>query len=547
LKNTTQLTGVFLDYSPFECHEDEFPFDALVNLECLSVIDTNMKAIPCEIGRVTELKHLICDRNELTRLPKEICSLPSATSVHFQGNPLSSLPCNVCPFGMQSIKSYFQSLEGASAVQRARRNKLIVHGKSGSGKSSLVRAIQLYLKGIDQDACVNEEDSIIGIDQHNISLEHVDLVVLDYGGQHSYSPISQLFISNKCLVIITADATEYAIMGELAFRRLSEPYLQRIYDYVKVAVVLPVITKADLVTDEEANKVASDLGQRLLKFEKERTNLIDVGRKQNPVTSTERQGISMISKKPLFRMQEKHELDCLSNVMFTSARTAVGINNLVHYVNRLIVDRTTFPEVVTLLPSSWVKSEDQLLLLAKTRSPPICSLTATYDAIVPFGLFQENAQSLLSYLHAVGSICHYDQYPSLRQQVFLQPQFVTDVLKAVYHHQLKSVLTMDSIPIRQQCLVTRHELEGMLTTLSENGVASVKLLQLIWSRSGFKEEHNNLMVKLLVSFNFAYVRCDNEHVITTVNALVQGNVDEEDDDLDLLSLLREHYGELFLP
>jgi hypothetical protein len=147
----------------------------------------------------------------------------------------------------------------------------------------------------------------------------------------------------------------------------------------------------------------------------------------------------------------------------------------------------------------------------------------------------------------LASVCHYDQYLSLRQQVFLQPQFVTDVLKAVYHHQLKSVLTMDSIPIRQQCLVTRHELEGMLTTLSENGVASVKLLQLIWSRSGFKEEHNNLMVKLLVSFNFAYVRCDNEHVITTVNALVQGNVDEEDDDLDLLSLLREHYGELFLP
>jgi hypothetical protein len=191
-------------------------------------------------------------------------------------------------------------------------------------------------------------------------------------------------------------------MGELAFRRLSEPYLQRIYDYVKVAVVLPVITKADLVTDEEANKVASDLGQRLLKFEKERTNLIDVGRKQNSVMSTERQDISIISKRPQFHMQEKHELDCLSNVMFTSARPAVGIKNLVCYMNRLIVDRTTFPEVVTLLPSSWVKPEDGLLSLAKTRSPPICSLTATYDAIVPFGLFQENVKSLLSYLHAVG-------------------------------------------------------------------------------------------------------------------------------------------------
>ena len=53
------------------------------------------------------------------------------------------------------------------------------------------------------------------------------------------------------------------------------------------------------------------------------------------------------------------------------------------------------------------------------------------------------------------------------------------------------------------------------------------------------------MVKLLVSFNFAYVRCDNEHVIETVNALVEGSVDDECD--DLLSLLKEHNGELLLP
>ena len=95
---------------------------------------------------------------------------------------------------------------------------------------------------------------------------------------------------------------------------------------------------------------------------------------------------------------------------------------------------------------------------------------------------------------------------------------------------------MDSIPPSQRGLVTQRELEGMLTNLSENGIASVKLLCLVWSKFGFKEEHDNLMIKLMVSFNnFAYVRCDNEHVIKAVNALVEGNVD---DGCDLLSKWR---------
>ena len=231
--------------------------------------------------------------------------------------------------------------------------------------------------------------------------------------------------------------------------------------------------------------------------------------------------------------------------MSTSAQTAVGLNGLLGYVNELLQDRSLFPGLDTLLPSSWVKSEDQLQSLAKIHSPPICSLPATCDAIVPCGVSPENAQGLLSYLHTVGSICHYDQRPSLRQHVFLQPQYLIDLLKAVYHHQLNSILTMDSIPPSQRSLVTQRELEEMLTNLSENGIASVKLLRLIWSKFGFKAEHDNLMIKLLVSFNFAYVRCDNDHVIKAVNALVEGNVDDGCD--DLLSLLKEHNGDLLLP
>ena len=396
-----------------------------------------------------------------------------------------------------------------------------------------------------KDACVKEEDRTIGIDQHRVSLKDVDLVVLDSGGQRSYSPINQLFTSNSCLVIITADAKQYTVTGEMAFRCLVRPYLQRIYDYVKAAVVLPVITKADLVTPDQLQIVATDLGHKLLDFEKERRSIVDKHRQQHSGISTERQNITVMAKRNRFETQQQYQERCVSKIMSTSARTAVGLNNLLGYVNELLQDRSLFPGLDTLLPSSWVKSEDQLQSLAKFHSPPIRSLSATHEAIFPCGVSPENAQSLVSYLHTVGSICHYGHLPSLRQHVFLQPQFLIDLLKAVYHHQLNSILTMDRIPPSQRSLVTQHELEEMRTNLSENGIASVKLLRLVWSKFGFKEEHDNLIIKLLVSFNFAYVRCDNEHVIKAVNALVEGNVD--DGCGDLLSLLKEHNGELVLP
>ena len=551
LKNMTKLTYVDLGYNPFESLEEEFPFDTLVNIEYLHLENTNLKTLPGWIGQMVKIKSIRLQGNKLECLPKEFCNLPSDAEVHLFGNPLSSPPLDVCESGMPSIKSYFQSLEGDTAVKRTKRTKMIVLGESQSGKSSLLRAILLFLKGLVQDACVKEEDRTIGIDQHRVSLKDVDLVVLDSGGQRSYSPINQLFTSNSCLVIITADAKQYTVTGEMAFRCLVRPYLQRIYDYVKAAVVLPVITKADLVTHDQLQLVITDLGHKLLEFENERESIMDNNRQQHSGMSTERQNITIIAKIDLdldISLDEniaRHQDKRVSKITSTSARTAVGINDLLGYVNELLQDRSLFPGLDTLLPSSWVQSEDQLQSLAKIHSPPIRSLPATCDAIVPCGVSPENAQGLLSYLHTVGSICHYDQHPSLRQHVFLQPQFLIDLLKAVYHHQLNSMLTVDSIPPSQRSLVTQRELEGMLSNLSENGIASVKLLRLIWSKFGFKEEHDNLMIKLLVSFNFAYVRCDNEHVIETVNALVEGNVDQGSD--DLLGLLKEHNGDLLLP
>lgn len=262
LKNMTTLTAVFLNGNPFKSIEREFPFDYLVNIEFLMMDSTNMTCLLGEIGQMVKIKHIFLRNNNLTRLPKDICNISSQASIYLSGNPMREPPLDVCHSGMVSIKSYFQSLEGEHTVKRTLRTKMVIHGESGSGKSSLIRAIEQVLKGATSiDACVNEEDRTVGIEQHQVSLREGVLLILDSGGQRSYSPITQLFISNNCLAIVTADATQYTVTVE-SFKRLIRPYLQRVYDYVKEAVVQLVITKSDMVTDEKVKMISADLRKR---------------------------------------------------------------------------------------------------------------------------------------------------------------------------------------------------------------------------------------------------------------------------------------------
>ena len=105
---------------------------------------------------------------------------------------------------------------------------------------------------------------------------------------------------------------------------------------------------------------------------------MDKQRQQNSGMSAERQNITIIAKKERSETQQQYQERCVSKIMSTSARTAVDIDDLLGYVNKLLQDRSLFPGLDTLLPSSWVKSEDQLLSLAKSLSPPIRSLAASY-------------------------------------------------------------------------------------------------------------------------------------------------------------------------
>jgi Leucine-rich repeat (LRR) protein len=64
-KNMTKLRVVRLFYNSFDCIEDEFLFDTLVNIETLALSGTNMKSLPGGIGQMVKLKWIQLSDNKL--------------------------------------------------------------------------------------------------------------------------------------------------------------------------------------------------------------------------------------------------------------------------------------------------------------------------------------------------------------------------------------------------------------------------------------------------------------------------------------------------
>ena len=118
---------------------------------------------------------------------------------------------------------------------------------------------------------------------------------------------------------------------------------------------------------------------------------------------------------------------------------------------------------------------------------------------------------VLNYLHQVGSVLYYSHHNFLRDFVFLTPQFVVDVLKTLYRHDISS-LTLTAVDQGKASLqqnVTDAEFEVMNSKrgLTENGTVSINFLQLIFSHFSFNSHHYELLVNLLFKFDLAYPKC----------------------------------------
>jgi internalin A len=220
----------------------------LTQLQELDLSYNQLSTLPEAIGQLTQLQKLDLSRNQLSALPETVQGLERLERLFLHGNPGLGLPDEVLgptleeiygsqkrsPKPPREILDYYFATRGAKG-RALREVKLIVVGRGGAGKTSLIKR----LKGERFDA---HEGETHGINISNLELACADgpmqARVWDFGGQHVLHAMHEFFLTARSLYLLVLGERDDMAERDAAY------WLQLIRSYAGSAPVVVALNKS---------------------------------------------------------------------------------------------------------------------------------------------------------------------------------------------------------------------------------------------------------------------------------------------------------------
>ncbi len=219
----------------------------LTALTELGLPGNHLITIPPEIGQLTALTRLVLAGNQLKTLPLEIGQLKNLTELYLHDNEALGIPPEILgatwadvlinkatPASAQEIINYYQSIQGESG-RLLSEFKLIVVGRGGAGKTSLVK--RLNNQAFDQN-----EAETHGITIRKLNFETIKGSVTgrvwDFGGQVVLHSMHEFFLTARSLYLLVLGERDDMLERDATY------WLQLIRSYAGNAPVVVALNKS---------------------------------------------------------------------------------------------------------------------------------------------------------------------------------------------------------------------------------------------------------------------------------------------------------------
>ena len=383
LGNLTNLTEIaFGDGGPPGTKLINLPefLRQLKKLEHIWACDCDLVQLPNWLSELTKITRIQVSNNRLTDLPSSLAQLEHLTDLDLKGNPLNPALQSAYDAGLDELKAYLRSLENAEPLYEA---KLVLVGEGNVGKTTLLKA----LKGKEGAAPQEHEPTTHGveIDIHALRLPHpaqdgveIQLNAWDFGGQDVYRVTHQFFFSRRSLYLLVWEPRNNVQQGRL---------------------------------DEWLDMIRLRVGDEACVI----------------IVSTHSQSGGHLARidKPVFKQQYGdmivgfHEVDSL--VPDPATGEMVGIAAL----KKVIAEQASQLEQMGMpFSPQWKAARDELIAYPEPR----ISYTAFSEICAKYELTPIATKTLAQIMHDLGYIVHYSDDERLRDDVVLQPQWLTKAI-----------------------------------------------------------------------------------------------------------------------
>ena len=476
--------------------------EKLCNLKVLLLDNNRIRMLPDQLGKLKNLKILGLGWNILTSLPKTMKNLCSLRRLELHHNQFKVFPSVLCSSELQldtltmdnnriqvvpeSAKNLISSLtyftihcnpiqikdsltffytdesfikiilsHGKNSKPRGTLRVLIL-GRSGSGKSSLAKAVvgNDYITPIDKE----EIDHTVGIDQYSYRFGFEDKVyeisLWDFAGEKCYAMMNQMFISPGSLVWLVFNMHKYKIGDKECFENNIGIWLRGVRARMGNPVVWIIGTHED-----ECGSMAGKIKANVKKF-----------------------------------LRDIFKDICVLVLSISNAHDLGGHDELKKKIKELPAHQAFSVSFEEFKPH-WLNSEEYLLNLASQKmnkcEPPIISKAEAFECLKTQGLIEDEKDfnKFIKKLHKGGEIFIF------KESVCLDVVWLISLLREIFRSDLA-----DQLEIGLPKCETQLAIESIRTA----GTISSTILLKIWKAIGVAQEIFNEIVALLFEFKLAF-------------------------------------------
>ncbi len=354
-------------------------FGQLANLQSLDLGNNELTSLPQTIGQLVNLQSLDLGNNELKNLPASFARLEKYKVIGLDDNPLSPALRSVYDAGWTELRAYLCSLEEAELLYEA---KLVLVGEGGVGKTTLLKALTGKEPKADEPTTHGVQIEVQALYLPHPGMEGVDIQfnTWDFGGQEVYRVTHQFFFSRRSIYLLVWEPRRGVQQSQV------EDWLKliqlRVGRDARVIIVSTHCRTGERIARIDQPVFREMFGEMIVDFH-EVDSLVD------DETSGEKTGIAELKR--------------------VIADVAVELEQMGMPFNR-----------------QWRDARDDLLTLGKTC--PCISYSDFSETCEKYGLSSIEVHTLATLMNDLGYIVYYGDDERLKQDVVLQPEWLTKAI-----------------------------------------------------------------------------------------------------------------------